>query len=241
MLPARGGVHAPRPASVRAVEICWPLGEPATATQSMLCRQRRTAWSLDGALPPTFAERDPGAWMSGRVELRVDARGRRLSAGCHTAYERRITLARWPALATPWLGAADRNASSLPALAPGCAPDSLAQAVPIRIAGLREGSTLRQAPNSGEPLRVAVHAPGALGDVQWLLDGRLQGRTHAEGTLTLTLARPGRHALTALSQDGAWASVGFGVAAPAGQVWPVAAPRPGRPAAAGPADGVSRR
>src|SRR5690349_13353949 len=104
MLPARGGVHVPRPASVRAVEICWPLGEPAARTDPALCRQRRTAWSLDGALPPTFAERDPGAWMSGRIELRVDAKGRRLSAGCHAAHERRITLARWPALATPWLG-----------------------------------------------------------------------------------------------------------------------------------------
>jgi penicillin-binding protein 1C len=241
MLPARGGVHAPRPASVRAVEICWPLGGPAAATEPALCRQRRTAWSLDGALPPTFAERDPGAWIGGRIELRVDAQGRRLSAGCHAPHERRTTLARWPALATPWLGAADRNAASLPALAPGCAADSLAQAVPIRIAGLRESSTLRRAPNSREPLRVAVHAPGATGDVQWLLDGRLQGSTHAGGALTLSLARPGRHALTALSQDGAWASVGFEVAAPAGQAWSGAASREGRPAAPATGVKVSRR
>jgi penicillin-binding protein 1C len=221
MLPARGGVHLPRPASVRAVAICWPLGEPAAHTEPALCRQRRTAWSLDGSVPPTFAERDPGAWMSGRVELRLDAQGRRLSAGCHAPHERRTTLARWPALATPWLAAADRAASALPPLAPGCAPDSLAVAVPIRIAGLRDGSLLRQAPHGRDALRVQVHALGAPGEVQWLLDGRLQGSTHASGTLTVTLARPGRHALTALSQDGAWASVGFEVAAPlAGPAWP---------------------
>lgn len=224
MLPVRGGVHAPRPASVRAVDICWPLGEPATATDPSLCRQRRSAWSLDGALPPTFAERDPGAWMSGRVELRVDAKGRRLSAGCHAPHEHRLTLARWPALATSWLDAADRAASALPALAPGCAPDSLAVAVPIRITGLREGSLLRQAPNSRGPLRVTVHALGAQGTVQWLLDGRLQGSTSAGETIVLTLTRPGDHALTALSQDGAWASVGFAVAG-----LPDAAGRPAPP------------
>ncbi len=221
MLPARGVVHVPRPASVRAVEICWPLGEPAARTDPMLCRQRRTAWSLDGALPPTFAERDPGAWMSGRIELRVDAKGQRLSAGCHAVHERRLILARWPALATPWLGVSDRAASALPALAPGCAPDSLAVAVPIRISGLREGSVLRQAPNSAEPLRIAVRALGAQDAVQWLLDGRLQGSTQGEGSITLTLTRPGAHALTALSPDGAWASVAFAVAGPpaAGTRW----------------------
>ena len=118
----------------------------------------------------------------------------------------------------------DRAASALPALAPGCAPDSLAVAVPIRISGLREGSVLRQAPNSAEPLRIAVRALGAQDAVQWLLDGRLQGSTQGEGSITLTLARPGAHALTALSPDGAWASVAFAVAGPpaAGTHWQAA-------------------
>ncbi|MCX7513250.1 penicillin-binding protein 1C [Frateuria sp. STR12] len=216
MLPGRGGVHAPRPTSVRAVDICWPLGQPADRTEPDLCRHRRTAWALDNALPPTFAERDPGAWMSGRLELRVDAEGRRLSAGCHASHEQRVTLARWPALATPWLTAADRAASRLPPLAPGCAPDSLAVATPIRISGLRDGATLRQAPNSDRPLRIDVRALGAQTHVQWLLDGRLQGSTQGEGSLALALAHPGAHALTALSSDGAWASVRFAVAAPPG-------------------------
>ncbi|WP_425600814.1 penicillin-binding protein 1C [Frateuria edaphi] len=211
MLPARGGVHAPRPASVRAVDICWPLGEPAERTAAPLCRQRRSAWTLDGAQPPTFAERDPGAWMSGRIGLRLDARGRRLSAGCHAPHEHRTSLARWPALATPWLAAADREASTLPPLAPGCAADSLAVATPIRIIGLRDGATLRQAPNGSGPLRLAVRALGGPGDVQWLLDGRLQGSTRGDGSITLGLREPGQHALTALAGDGAWESVRFTV------------------------------
>jgi penicillin-binding protein 1C len=153
--------------------------------------------------------------MSGRVDLRVDAQGRRLSAGCHAPRERRMTLARWPAFATPWLAAADRAAARLPPLAPGCHPDSLAVAIPIRITGLRDGATLRQAPHSDQPLRVAVRALGAQGTVQWLLDGRLQGSTQGDGVLTLTLLRSGPHALTALSHDGAWANVQFAVASAA--------------------------
>ena len=211
MLPSRGGVHTPRPASVRAVDICWPLGEPAEHTEPGLCRQRRTAWTLAGALPPTFAERDPGAWMSGRLELRVDTKGRRLSAGCHAPREHRVTLARWPALVTPWLATADRAAATLPPLAPGCAADSLAVASPIRITGLRDGATLRQAPNGSGPLRLAVRALGGSGSVQWLIDGRLQGSTHGDGSITLSLREPGQHALTALAGDGAWASVSFSV------------------------------
>ena len=211
MLPTRGGVHTARPAGVRAVDICWPLGEPAERTEPDLCRQRRSAWTLDNAQPPTFAERDPGAWMSGRIELRVDANGRRLSAGCHAPHEQRVTLARWPTLATPWLAAADREASTLPPLAPGCAADSLAVATPIRISGLRDGATLRQAPNGSGPLRLAIRALGGQGSVQWLIDGRLQGSTQGDGSITLSLREPGPHALTALAGDGAWASVRFTV------------------------------
>jgi hypothetical protein len=34
---------------------------------------------LDDALPPTLDERDPGAWIGGKLVLRVDGKGRRLS------------------------------------------------------------------------------------------------------------------------------------------------------------------
>src|SRR5574337_1615850 len=78
LLP-QGGARAPmRPASVTSVDICWPLGGAAADTDLQLCRQRRTAWVLDGALPPTFAERGLGAWSAGLLTLRVNDRGQRL-------------------------------------------------------------------------------------------------------------------------------------------------------------------
>ncbi len=214
MLPARG--PAPRfvqPASVRQVDICWPLGGAQAATDPALCRQHRSAWVLDDALPPTFAERDLGAWSSGLVTLRVDAQGRRLSATCHGAGEHAVKRARWPALATPWLSRDDRAASALPPLAPGCPADSLDDASAIRIAGLTDGARLRRAPHGSEPLRVTLEALGATGTVQWLLDGRLQGTTEDAHSIALALQQPGAHTITALTARGAWSSLRVSVVA----------------------------
>ncbi|WP_449427101.1 penicillin-binding protein 1C [Rhodanobacter umsongensis] len=212
MLPQRGGVHRVQPASVRAVDICWPLGVAAAATPANLCRQRRSAWVLDDALPPTFAERDLGAWTSALLTLRVNASGQRLSGACHAPHEHTIQLARWPALATPWLSVDDRASSALPPLAPGCTADSLDVAAPIRIAGLGNGTTLRRAPNSDKPLRVTLRALGAQGTVQWLLDGRLQGTSEDAEPLSLALQQPGRHTVTALARSGAFSSLQLDVA-----------------------------
>ena len=213
MLPQRGGrAHLPQPASVRAVDVCWPLGSAAATTPAPLCRQRRTAWVLDDALPPTFAERDLGAWSSGLLTLRVNQHGRRLSGACHAAHEHVVRIARWPVLATPWLGVDDRRAAALPPLAPGCAADSLDVASPIRIAGLNSGVTLRRAPNSDHPLRVTLNALGTQESVQWLLNGRLQGSSEGNALMKITLPQRGDYQITALARDGAFATLALHVA-----------------------------
>ncbi|HEX7129009.1 MAG TPA: penicillin-binding protein 1C, partial [Rhodanobacteraceae bacterium] len=212
-----GGVHAPKPASVRAEDICWPLGGAAAATEPTLCRQHRHAWVLNDALPPTFVERGPGAWIARKLVLRVDAKGRRLSGGCHGKGEHEAVIARWPALLAPWLSVDDRKQEALPPLAPGCAADALERASVLRISGLDDEAILRRAPNSDKPLRITLRALGAQGPVQWLLDGRLQAHSESDRPVTLTFGQPGQHALTALAGDGGWDSVGFSVlAAPGG-------------------------
>lgn len=199
--------HAAQPASVSSVDVCWPLGEAAASTPAALCRQRRTAWALDGALPPTFPERDITAWSAGRLTVRVDQLGQRLSATCHGKKEHPLTLARWPALATPWLDDDDAAAAAVPPLAPGCAADSLDVASPIRIAGISDGAMLRAAPNSHEALRVTLQALGAHGEVQWLLDGRLQGSSQGSAAMRIALPQLGAHTITALAQNGAFARI----------------------------------
>jgi penicillin-binding protein 1C len=153
-----------------------------------------------------------GAWAAGLVTLRVNGKGQRLSGACHANHERMLQLARWPALATPWLSVDDRASSALPPLAPGCAADSLDVASSIRIAGLSNGTSLRRAPHSDQPLRVTLQALGAQGTVQWLLDGRLQGTSENAASLTLTLAQSGRHTVTALTREGAFSSLQLNVA-----------------------------
>lgn len=208
MLPNdRSHVHAAQPTSVRQVDICWPLGGTAASTPPALCRQRRRAWTLDGAIPPTFAERDITAWSAGLITLRVNAKGQRLSATCHDKDERNIQLARWPALAAPWLSADDAAQGALPPLAPGCTPDSLDVANAIRIAGLSQGARLRQAPNSKQALHVTLQALGATGEVQWLLDGRLQGSSLGHATMQIALPQAGDHQITALTRNGAFAQL----------------------------------
>ncbi|MGY3232817.1 penicillin-binding protein 1C [Luteibacter sp. HA06] len=215
MLPvSRSRMHAPQPASVSKVDICWPLGGAVSATPPEQCRQRHSSWILGKTLPPTFAERGVTAWASGRVVLHVDNKGRRLSGGCDATGARTITVARWPALAMPWLSSDDLVASTLPPLAPTCAADSLDAASPIRIAGVADGVTLRKPTNATEPLRVTVNALGTIDDVQWLLDGRLQGASVGAASLQIALPQAGDHQITAVAQNGPFARITLHVLAP---------------------------
>src|SRR5690606_30152298 len=106
-LPRRRGDDArvPPPSNVSEAGICWPLGTSAETQPGALCQRRLEAWVLDGAIPPTFAERDARLWSTGRERFDVDAAsGLRLSADCGALHvPKAMEIARWPALASPWL------------------------------------------------------------------------------------------------------------------------------------------
>ena len=212
-LPTAPGdaLPAPPPANVARVQICWPLGLPPDPAAPGLCQRRKDAWVLDGVVPPTFAERDARLWSAGRERVEVDAAsGLRLSADCALPHARKATdIARWPALAAPWLSLAERQAARLPALAPDCAADGRASAEELRIEGVDDGATLARPPGTGAPLRLTVRAVGGEGRVRWLLDGRLVGETDGQGRLPYALSVPGEYTLTALADGGAWARVRF--------------------------------
>ncbi|MGN6511954.1 MAG: penicillin-binding protein 1C [Lysobacteraceae bacterium] len=212
-LPAGPGDAAPvpPPPKVAKLAICWPLGLPPDPAAPGLCQRRKDAWVLDGVVPPTFAERDARLWSAGRERIAVDAAsGRRLSADCASPHVRRtVDIARWPALAAPWLTLAERAAARLPPLAPDCAPDGRASVEALRIDGIDDGATLARPPGSTAPLRASLRAIGTEAHVRWLLDGRLIGETDGQGHLPFALDAPGEHTLTALADSGAWARVRF--------------------------------
>lgn len=204
-------VPQPSPASVAETEICWPLGLPPEAVAPQLCQRRMKAWTLDGAVPPTFAERDSRLWNSGRESFRKDAKtGLRLSAECakpHVAVEAEI--ARWPALASPWLPAQVRKESKLPPLSPDCVADGRDASEELHIEGINERATLARAPGSTHGARLAVRALGTQARVQWLLDGRWIAETNGAQAFTRDYEEVGEHTLTALADSGAWKQVRF--------------------------------
>lgn len=211
ILPTRMRRVARRPASVAAVDVCWPLGTAPDAQPPALCHRRFRAWALDGTVPPTLPERQAHAWTAGREDFEVDARsGRRLSGDCTAMHARRpASIARWPVLASPWLSEREREASSLPRLADDCADDSRGASSTLHIEGVREGAIL--ASGSSGAVRVELRALGTDDTVRWLLDGRLVAETRGEAPLALALADAGGHRLTALADGGAWATIAFRV------------------------------
>ncbi|HEY6940080.1 penicillin-binding protein 1C, partial [Dokdonella sp.] len=44
---------SPPPPSVGQRDVCWPLGQAWDPARADLCHQKRTAWVLDGVIPPT--------------------------------------------------------------------------------------------------------------------------------------------------------------------------------------------
>ena len=209
----RGGrdPRPPKPASVSETDICWPLGTAADAQPPVLCRKRMQAWILDQAVPPTFAERDARLWSPGVEVIAVDAHtGKRLSAECSLTHEARdAQVARWPALASPWLPAAWREAARLPPLSADCRDDGRDAADSLRIEGVNDGATLARAPGSVGGVRLSLRALGASTRVQWLLDGRWIGETQGSRSLLRDFDAAGVHELTALADNGAWHSLRF--------------------------------
>lgn len=199
---------SPPPASVTEVEVCWPLGLAFDPAHADLCHEKRSAWVLNGVVPPTLPERDATTWSAGVTHLRVDATsGRRLSADCDRADATDIEIARWPALAYPWLSRETRRRASLPPLAAGCSGDGLDALQPIRIDGVADHAAIARAANSDKPAIVRLRALGASGDVLWLVNGKLEGETRGSGAFEHAFAEIGDQTITALASSGSYAEL----------------------------------
>ncbi|MDP1900448.1 MAG: penicillin-binding protein 1C [Rubrivivax sp.] len=202
---------APRrtPANVKAVAICWPLGLADSLTAPAQCLQRRMAWTLDDATPPTLPDRlRPGgllevAWTDARHQFRL----RPDCAADRSA--QRVEVARWPTLLQPWIEPARRSpAERLPwsAACPARTPSNA-----LRIGGLEPGSVLRPTPGQ-QQLSLTLQAIGAQGGLTWFLNGQVVGQSgNPDAPMRLKLARQGSQSLTALDGRGHYAQLRFSV------------------------------
>jgi penicillin-binding protein 1C len=214
-LPRQRGDASPRtpPPTVEDVEVCWPLGLPPDPQAPQLCQRRMQAWTLEGSLPPTMAERDARLGNTGVERFEVDARsGLRLSGECAAPHVRATRqLARWPVLASPWLPLQTRQAATLPPLAADCVADGRDAVEELRIDGLADRATLARAPGSEHRVRLSLRALGSDVRIRWLLDGRLIGESSGAGAFVHDFGEPGTHTLTALADSGAWSRIQFSV------------------------------
>lgn len=214
-LPDAGSRFSTRPASVGAVSICWPLGLAASATAPEQCALRRTAWTLEGAVPPTLPERHSAQGLQETVWLHP-ANGLQTHPGCQPD-AKPLSVARWPTLLLPWLDG-QTHVPPLPAWQPGCTRPRSSR--PLQITGLEPGQVLRFAPHRNS-LTLTVRAEGSreATPLYWLLNGALlagqglaePGQIQAPGahSLRLTLQQRGPQTLTVMDGSGNYAQLGF--------------------------------
>jgi penicillin-binding protein 1C len=201
-------------------KICWPLGGRYAQDDEQLCAVKRTAWTLNGAAPPTFADRLRPA--SPRTHYYVDATtGLRVSPDCTTRTLRAVETARWPTLIEPWLDSGLRSQALPPAWAPQCRGRHDTQAV-LKIVGLNTGSVIQQA-NGGSAPVVRLGLRGQQGPVHWIVNGRVLAYDNATSSQAIQFNEPGRYDITALDQEGRFDRISISVRAtgiPAGMKKP---------------------
>jgi penicillin-binding protein 1C len=205
MLPRSGPARPARPDGVEERTVCWPSGTAPDPRHPGLCQRALSAWTLDGVVPPTFAERD-GLAGAGAATLWLDASGRRRLPDCAAGMAlRELRVPRWPLLAQPWLDPAQRRAARGPDWAADCRDQRRAERRGLVLTGVRDGMTLKPAPAGGGTALLDVAAVGADGEVWWLLGERLAGTSQGGSPLRLRFPGPGRFRIVALDSAGSHA------------------------------------
>jgi len=204
---AHGTVSRSVPENVTQQRVCWPLGTRYTDAAAHLCHVQRTAWTLDGTAPPTFPDRLRGGEARYAYQIEIPS-GRRAEPGCSRYPLQGIEAARWPAPLEPWLPANLRDRALAPAWSPHCRDQADARSS-IRIMGVNDGEVVRRARDADPVVRLEVG--GHQGDVMWLINGRLVGRSPAKEGYLHRFTEPGRYEITALDDRGGYDRVHISV------------------------------
>lgn len=207
-LPRKYGPPPPAPDNVKKAVICWPLGTIPRGDNDPLCHQKRTAWLLDGAVPPTLPDRTDRYWQKNPVTILLNPlTGLRVDADCLIGTPVIREIARWPRAVEPWLSPHLRKISLIPNIDPGCKNSTSALPVNIRILDIEPGTVFRP---QGAEIRlpmVTLQALGGQGRLFWMLNGELIGRTGIGRPHYYRFKRPGRYNLTVMDLAGNYDTV----------------------------------
>lgn len=203
---------APRqiPVGVQPVAICWPLGLAQASTAPEHCLQKRMAWTLDGAAPPTLPDRLQSGSL---LEVAwVDTKNhKRLRPDCTPqgqAAVERVELVRWPTLLAPWIEPVQRQAAQTWPQLESCGPRSAVAG--LRIVGLEPGSVLRAVPGQSN-VDLKLTALGARDGLVWLLNGKVVGQSKTVPSPLHLQLQGGEQTLTAMDGRGKFAQLRFTV------------------------------
>ncbi|ORM62955.1 penicillin-binding protein 1C [Pantoea rodasii] len=205
-MSVHGAPRDPRPASVSAMSICWPGGQPLPMGDDN-CRQRRLSWVLNHTVPPTLLA--PGQESVNGLQQRywLNSQGLRVAADCPDAQSHERLL--WPLPLEPWLPKAERRAQRLPPVDPRCPPLNQGSAPPLLITGVINGQRVQPLPGK-VVLVLPVAAQGGKGEQRWwFLNGQPVEQDVAKNSAALVLTEPGQYQLVVMDEAGQLASVSF--------------------------------
>ncbi len=194
----------PRPASVTEASVCWPTGLSKNRCQALglTCDQEKTAWILNGQIPPTLP--DPHAPFSSLVQtiLVNPQSGLRVDRACATTENRAIQIVLWPKALEPWLPRAWRREQRIPAPDSSCAHMPELAGSAIKIASPTADSRLANTSDRNGPPTVALEAMGGMGRRHWFLNGRPIAVSRDHEIPHHTFDRPGRYQLAVVDDAG---------------------------------------
>ena len=195
----------PKPASVEKVDICWPLGAPPEEGSEDLCHIKRSAWVLDGVIPPTFPDRTRAHW-SGAVQrfLVNPATGNLVDERCGAANRVIKVIAKWPAALEPWLPGYILSRSTPPPPDETCPFAPPAFASDVIILGMPESSILKSAGVDGKDPSVALTASGGRNRLYWIVNGETARSSGTEDVFHHRFDRPGVYEITVMDEAGGY-------------------------------------
>lgn len=203
----RADVPDPQPPEVGVAAICWPLGQVLPRSDAN-CRRLRFAWTLNGTVPPTLTMGEPfGSELQTWVWL--NPQGLRVAKDCPGAQAQRLAL--WPAALEPWLPLAEQRRSRLPAIDPGCPPQTTVHGEPLQIVGVSDGDRLQRPAGQQGALSVHISSLGGGAQQWWYLNGEPLLSTQNGQGFDQVLHKSGIYQLSVLDDSGHTAALQFTV------------------------------
>ena len=205
-----------KPASVSQTTICWPLGQRVEDTPPEACQEQKTAWIVEGKVPPTLPNLQQPSWSASLQTVWLNpTTGLRVTPECTSSERVAKLMAQWPVALNAWLAPSILARMQLPALDPSC-PAQIQQtankALVIQHLTPNTRLVLPSKANINSALdnkgvTIALMAEGGQGYYLWLVNGEIVGKDDGHAGLRYTFSQAGDYVITVIDAAGAAAKV----------------------------------